>query len=81
MGTILFYPIKMESGETCLFHRFSGQYINYIPDHISSMERAHLMLQQYLIPFGLAWWFSLGLFVLSTYQLKALKNKSEEQHI
>ena len=79
MGTILFCPMKMDSGETCLFHRFFGQDIKHIPDHVPSMERAHLMLQRYLVPFGLAWWLSLGMLVLSMYQLKVLKRKSEEQ--
>jgi len=79
MGTILFCPLKMESGETCLFHRIFGQDINYIPDHVPSMERAHLMLQRYLVPFGLVWWLSLGVLVVSMYQLKVLKRKSEEQ--
>lgn len=79
IGTILFCPMKMESGATCLFHRIKGAEIKYIPDHVHSMERSHLMLQRYLVPFGLAWWLSLGVFVLSLYQLKVLKRKSEEQ--
>lgn len=79
IGTILFCPIKMESGDTCLFHRIFGEDIKYIPDHVPSMEKAHLMLQRYLVPFGLVWWLSLGVLVLSVYQLKVLKHKSEEQ--
>ena len=75
IGTVLFCPIKMESGETCLFHRLSGKDTKYIPDHVPSMERAHLMLQRYLVPFGFAWWLSLGVLVLSMYQLKVLKRK------
>ena len=79
LGTVLFCPIKMESGDTCLFHRILEKETKYIPDKISSMEKAHLMLRRYLVPFGLIWWLSLGVLLLSLYQLKALKRKYEEQ--
>ena len=75
IGTILFCPIKMKSGDTCLFHRLFIEDMNYIPDHIASLERSQLMLQRYLVPFGLAWWFSLGVLALSMYKLKLFKRK------
>ena len=75
IGTLLFCPIKMESGDTCLFHKISGKEAKYIPDHVPSVEKAHLMLHKYLVPFGLLWWFSVGVLALSLYQLKVLKRK------
>ena len=79
IGTVVFCPIKMQSGGTCLFHRLLGEETHYLPDQTSSTEKANLMLRRYLVPFGFAWWISLGLFVLSWYQFKVLGNKPEEQ--
>ena len=78
MGTILFCPIKMKSGDTCIFHRLFIKDMNYVPDHVPIMERSQLMLQRYLVPFGLVWWLSLGVLFLAMYQLKTLKRKSQE---
>ena len=56
LGAILFFPVKMESGKTCLFHRiFDGDEENLL-NHIPYIDRAHAMLHEYLIPFALLWW-------------------------
>ncbi len=81
LGGILFCPIKMESGGTCLFQKFFGNNQEQIADHISVMERNHIMLRHYLVPFGFAWWFSLAILALSIYQLKKTTIKSKREPV
>jgi len=75
IGTVLFVPIKMQSGGTCLVDQLLGGKSSDNPPGIAT---ADLMLRRYLVPFGVAWWLSLGLLVLGWYQFRTLKDKSKE---
>ena len=70
LGSILFFPLKMESGKTCLFHRIFGGDEENLPNHIPLAERAQLMLRAYLVPFAFVWWLSLVILGMSIYYLK-----------
>ena len=69
-GSILFCPIKMESGETCLLHKLLGSNTDHIHHKASTLEQNHHRMIQYIFPFGLIWWFSIFLLFSSSYFLK-----------
>ena len=75
VGTVLFFPVKMDSGYTCIFH--TGCSRNAVPcsDGVSVDRNCSLMLQQYLIPFGFAWWISLAVLVIGIYNINKFKKK------
>ena len=74
-GTILFFPIKLDSGNTCMFHSICSKNTEYCSNKALCAENCHLMQEQYLIPFGFIWWTSLVVVVLSSYHIK--KSKGE----
>ena len=76
IGSIMFCPVKMESGKTCLFHKILGDEVDQIPHQISVMEQNHRKLMQYLHPFGFIWWFSIFLLISSLYYLKNSNQRS-----
>jgi len=75
-GSILFCPVKMESGKTCLFHKLLSGNVEQISEQIPIAEKNHLTLKRYLIPFGFFWWFSIILFISSFYYLKNSNQRS-----
>ena len=77
IGSILFCPINLESGKTCLFHKLSGSNAVHVHDQISALEHNHHKMLQYVLPFGLIWWFSIFLLTISFYYLK---NSNQRRH-
>jgi hypothetical protein len=69
-GTILCFPIKMDSGQTCLFHKFTNQNADetVFPAHSLS----HTALNRYLHSFALIWWLSLLALALDIYYLNLI---------
>ena len=81
LGAIMFFPINIKSGKTCLFHiLLAGDEENF-PGPVPYVERAHIMLHRYLAPFGFIWWFSLAMLALSIYHLKKSRIKSKRKHV
>ena len=80
MGTVLFFPAKMESGNTCLFETIFIDDIKHIPDKLSHSENTYKMLNQYLMPLAFIWWLSLFVISLSIYRLKK-GSHSKKEHI
>lgn len=81
VGTVMFFPLNMKSGKTCLFHRTFGGDEDYIRGHVPYAERAHAMLHRYLAPYGFIWWLSLAVVALSIYQLKKSNTKSNRESV
>jgi tetrahydromethanopterin S-methyltransferase subunit D len=75
VGTVLFFPVKMDSGYTCIFHNICR--INAAPcsDGVPGDRNCSLMQRQYLIPFGFAWWISLAILAIGIYNINKLKKK------
>jgi hypothetical protein len=59
-GGVLFFPLKINNADTCLFqHKFSpcGATI----DSTAGSDAVYdTLIRRYLIPYGLLWWLSLG---------------------
>ncbi|MBN2009452.1 hypothetical protein JW960_08920 [candidate division KSB1 bacterium] len=70
VGAVIFCPVKMSSGKTCLFHRFLSDSSPSIHMHHSPGEHAHTMEQSYVFPFGLIWWSSLAILFAAIYLFK-----------
>lgn len=81
VGTVIFFPLNMKSGKTCLFHRLFGGDEENLPGHVPYAERAHIMLHRYLSPFGFIWWLSLAVLALGIYQLKKSTIKSKRESV
>lgn len=81
LGAIIFFPLNLKSGKTCLYHRMFGGDEENLPGHVPYMERAHIMLSRYLTPFGYMWWLSLAILAVSIYYLKSSKINSKKEHV
>ncbi len=91
IGGLLFFPVEMKDGYTCLFHRL----FNY-DDPVKVNKHNHetttdamqqedsAMLSFYLHRYAFIWWASIALAVLSGYSIWKLKNRliltHTEQH-
>jgi hypothetical protein len=81
LGSIMFSPVKMESGKTCLFHKIIGGEVDQMSDKISIMQQNHETLKRYLIPFGFVWWFSIFMFATSFYLLVNSKQRRHYENL
>jgi len=77
VGTILFLPIKITAGKTCLFHHVFWGDVEATHIDLSNNNNAAMMLNRYMIPFALIWWLSLALLVFGIGQPRKWRIKSD----
>jgi len=70
LGGILFFPVNLNNEFTCLFHHIIESGGDKHTELVSVMGHgSEELLNQYLVPYGLFWWFSLGILALALIQL------------
>jgi hypothetical protein len=85
IGTVFFFPLPLGNHDTCFYHRLFSQTENHHPTESNTTNTSHIaaenmqhhdVLREYILPFGLFWWSSIGLTVLGAYFL----NKQSKYH-
>lgn len=62
VGTVLFFPWKLENGRTCMAQRYiHGEGLQ--AEGNSMMEHGHSLARYYVFHYGLFWWVSMGLII------------------
>ncbi len=82
VGTILFFPLPLDSHFTCLYHQWCNREAtifhnsdvmrSYYASHTSLPPHVHL-LRYYLRSYALFWWSSLALLTAGIYGLRLIK--------
>ena len=65
VGSVMFFPVNMDSQYTCLFHRLVHEGHSYAYPHDT-------IVQHYITTFGFLWWGSLILLAGSIYAWKLM---------
>jgi hypothetical protein len=72
VGALFFFPMKLENGRTCLAHQYiRGEGFHKEGD--TMIAHGHSLAREYILPYGLVWWMSIGLAVTGFYFLRKKK--------
>jgi len=76
-GSLLFFPLKLDGNHTCfcqwLFFSktvWQEKYSNSPVGDMTSFTKHQELIQSYVVPFGILWWFSIGLAFGGVYYLR-----------
>jgi len=78
IGGIIFFPLKMDSGDTCLFQKHWGSKSEIVQSSNSDADIARKMTEYYINRFALIWWASLIIVIYISVRLKNFQNKKSE---
>lgn len=95
LGSIMFFPVNLNGKHTCLsdrllsyfsrsleensFHQREDTYPKYnVNNHLSGN---HLILQKYILPYGICWWVFLGILGTGIYLFKTRYNRLRPQKV
>ena len=81
-GAVFFFPMKFENGKTCLAQQYVGGEIGGPGDNLMKLDHGHGhdIAQDYIIPYGLIWWTSLGMLVFGLYLTRYKGDKQIQVH-
>lgn len=81
-GAVFFFPMKFEDGNTCLAQHYVGGEISGTGHHLMKFDHGHGhdLAQEYIIPYGLIWWTSLGMLVFGLYLTRYKVDKQIQVH-
>lgn len=96
LGALLFFPMNIRNRYTCLYHRMlfqeattdnSPPAVVLFPHHDSLMANhvhpAGDLVREYVFPFGILWWGSILLLVISFHyyvKLKRISSRAKNNH-
>lgn len=79
-GVVLFFPLKLENGETCL----AQHYVHGKGEHTGGnpmLAHGHSLAQYYVYHYGLLWWGSIGLSAAGFSFLRKKKQLLEDMNM
>ncbi len=89
-GGILFFPVKLNSGYTCLYHRLFYSHVHSLEnsmvlstgiknDFVKTNDKSDVLLHFYIRRFGIFWWISLFVFISGLYMFKYFRIKKNQR--
>lgn len=66
VGAVVFFPLRLDNGKTCLAHQYFVTESGYNGGYEVTGDE-HVLARNYVIPYGLFWWISLGFVVMGLY--------------
>jgi len=92
IGSILFFPMRLDKNYTCLYHRLfdthlniyeNGQHQADIASGDSQVQEVDTdkMIQFYLIRYAFFWWLSLGGVFVAVYLLRRYRKEAQQEFL
>jgi len=92
IGSILFFPMRLDKNYTCLYHRLFDTHLNI---YESGQQQADVasgadqvqegdtdkMIRFYLIRYAFFWWLSLGGVFVSVYFLRKYRREAQQEFL